>query len=173
MKKIYFIIIIILIINLAGCKNSDEPPNIRITSGDYTIESVVGLNYWNGGVYDRLDNFKFWIDQYGDSNIKYIKIGEEIKIKFDKPFPDELILKDYILNEDGSKKYKNLKVEDLGFELVDGDVSFILEANDSAIFSSNSKDYEDGAVIRGFEIILTYDNGNECEYGFIIKTDAM
>ena len=36
---------------------------------------------------------------------------------------------------------------------------------------SKRKDYEDGNTLRGFRLICTWGE-NECEYVFVIRTDA-
>ena len=41
----------------------------------------------------------------------------------------------------------------------------------AAMLSSNSKDYEPENTIRGFKLICSWGD-NECEYGFIITSDA-
>jgi len=146
-------------------------PEILITSGDKEIPYVAGLNQWNGSIYDREDTFQTIMKKESGIKVPYIQLGETIQIEFKGVAPDKLKLKDYILKENGIPKYTEKEENEIPAKLVNGKLTFKLGVHMAAMLSSNSKDYEPGNTIRGFRLICNWDN-NECEYGFVIRTDA-
>jgi hypothetical protein len=178
MKNVKIILIIIVITFLVGCNSSsidtvseEVIPEITIQSGDTSIDYSVGLNYWNKAVYDRIDNFTIIIED-GYESLPYIELGNEVTISFnDNSVPDEYELYDYVLNKEGSPKYTNKEVREIPLNIENGTGSFILDMHFAALLSSNSDDYERGASIRGFKLICRWGE-DECEYGFIVRSDA-
>lgn len=169
--RVYFCCILYLAICLVGCshKTPDEPSALEVVSGSTTITYTVGKNEWNRCKYDREDTFKVLAKE--NNEFEYFHLGDTIVIKFLDSAPDTIELYDYILNSDGTLKYTTAATEPLNVELKDKKIEFELPANIAAVLSSNSKDYEPGATIRGFRLICTW-GSNECEYAFIIRTDA-
>ncbi|MBI9014656.1 MAG: hypothetical protein JEZ08_20630 [Clostridiales bacterium] len=179
MRKLSRIIIIfILLLILVACDNNasiidteDEIPKIAIKSDDIKIDYVVGLNYWNKNVYDRSDNFLVIMEK-GFEVLPYFELGSEITISFDDDLaPDEYELYDYILNENGTPKYTDNEVIKRPISLDKGTGSFSLETHFAALLSSHSNDYKNGTSIRGFKLVCRWGE-DECEYGFIIRSDA-
>lgn len=152
-------------------KKTAAPPKILITSEDKEIPYVVGLNQWNGSIYDREDTFQTIIKKDSGIKVPYIQLGKTIQMDFKGIKPDKLVLKDYILKENGIPKYTEKLINEVPVKLVDGKVTFKLDVHMAAMLSSNSKDYEPGNTIRGFKLTCNWGN-NECEYGFIIASDA-
>jgi hypothetical protein len=148
-----------------------NPPEILITAGDKEIPYVAGLNQWNGAIYDREDTFQTILKKDSGIEVSYIQLGESIQIEFKGNPPDKLKLRDYILKEDGIPKYTGKEVNQIPVKLVGEKINFKLEVHMAAMLSSNSKDYEPGNTIRGFKLTCSWGE-NECEYGFIIQTDA-
>lgn len=148
-----------------------EPPEIKITSGETEIDYAVGKNMWNGAVYNRTGTFQ--MASYGKSlsDYPYIELGEEITIEFDGPVPEAYTLNDYILDSDGGVKYSNEVTRELPIEFTDSTGTFVLDFNPASALSSNSEDYGPGSSVRGFLLICAWGD-NECEYGFIIRSDA-
>ena len=50
--------------------------------------------------------------------------------------------------------------------------SFKLERHWAALLSSSSEDYKNGNTLRGFRLLCTWGE-NQCEYAFVIRTDAL
>lgn len=149
----------------------NNPPEILITAGHKEIPYVIGLNEWNGAKYDREATFQTIMKKDSSIEIPYIPLDETIQIEFKGIVPDELQLRDYILKKDGTPKYTEKEVNEIPVKLVDGKMAFKLQEHMAAMLSSNTKDYEPGNTIRGFTLTCKWGD-NECEYGFIIKTDA-
>jgi hypothetical protein len=147
-----------------------NPPEI-FTAGDKEIPYVAGLNQWNSAIYDREDTFQTILKKDSGIEVPYIQLGETIQIEFKGNPPDKLQLRDYIQKEDGIPKYTGKEVNQIPVKLVGEKINFKLEVHMAAMLSSNSKDYEPGNTIRGFKLTCSWGE-NECEYGFIIKTDA-
>ncbi|MCL1793961.1 MAG: M56 family metallopeptidase [Oscillospiraceae bacterium] len=168
-------------VNRASAPN--EPPEITVKAGDYAIDWTVGLNKWNGDIYDRLDNFTEIMSHYrSTSNLPYIRNGETITITIDGIVPDSTTVTEYILNESGNRKYNAIGMSyDVHFSFwnnvfsraINRSASFTItpEPNYATALSSFSGDYEPGNTIKGYGILCTWGD-NECEYGFIIRGDA-
>ena len=178
MKTVKIVLVLIVITFLVGCNSRSietvsqkEIPKITIQSGDTSIDYSAGLNYWNKAVYDRLDNFTIIIEK-GYESLPYIELGNEITISFnDHTIPDEYALYDYVLSVDGSPKYTNKEVREIPLTIENGTGSLILGVHFAALLSSHSDDYKSGASIRGFKLICRWGE-DECEYGFIVRSDA-
>ena len=173
---IFLLILIMVLVTACGNVSSENPPDITVTAGDQSIHYQIGMNQWNGAVYDREESFTY-IAKTVEGDFQYIPLNETITIKFSKDMPDQYALYDYVLDKDGSVKYKNgfgaeLK-EEIDIRFSDKKASFTLLSNPAAMLSSNSEDYLPGETIRGFKLRCKWSNGNDCEYAFIISSDAM
>ena len=151
--------------------NTVSPPEILITLKDKNIPWVLGLNDWNGFVYNRKDIFQSIMEKGSGIKVPYFKLGGTIAIEMKGTAPDKIVLKDYILKQDGVPKYTEREINVVPIKLIDGKGTFKFDMHIAAMLSSNSKDYEPGNTIRGFRLTCNW-GSNECEYGFIIKTDA-
>lgn len=103
--------------------------------------------------------------------IPYVKIGEVISIDFQETPPDQYELYDYILNEDGTIKYTSLATETVTLQIDKNVGAFTLNENLSSKFSSDTKDYEPGRLLRGF-LLIAQQGDKQQEYAFVIKSDA-
>ncbi len=171
-KKAFVLFMCLFFISfIVGCKDVDNAPPLTIECDSQNIPYNIGLNEWNGSKYDREDVL---VSLSKDNNqIPYFELGKRIYISFEpEKAPDKIVLYDYILKEDGRPKYTDKETSEVTFEFINNEATFILNENLSAMLSSNSKDYEKGAVLRGFKLVCNWGK-NECEYGFLIKTDAM
>ncbi|ROR22320.1 uncharacterized protein DUF4846 [Mobilisporobacter senegalensis] len=146
-----------------------NPPDITVKIEDQLINTEVGLNEWNGAVYDREDVFKTIIKQ--NNQIPYVQLGEMVQIEFKENNPDKITVTDYILTKEGNLKYSDKAKEIIALEKEDGAYRFQLKSNLASFLSSNSEDYKKGNTIRGFRILCNWGK-NECEYGFILRTDG-
>ena len=177
MKKLKLGIVLILIILslfLFGKYNSvSEPPKIKVFSGNTEIPNIVAKNKWDGAVYDREDTFKTIMKNTTISDLPYIELSEEIQIEFEEKAPSSIELQDYILCKDGSIKYiiaeKNIPTSTI--KLKNKKAVFKLMANPAALLSSSTSDYEAGSSLRGFRFICKWGE-NECEYAFVLRSDA-
>ena len=174
MKKIILLICLICIFGLlpaCGGPDNSGPPGLKVTSGGIAISSVVGLNRWDGSLYDREDNFKVIMKDIAVSDLPYIHLGKSINIAFSGKAPDSATLTDHILRPDGRQKFTDATVETIDITFRSGKGAFTLEKNWATAFSSDSSDYLPGASIRGFRLVCRW-GGNEYEYAFIIRSDA-
>jgi hypothetical protein len=105
-------------------------------------------------------------------SIPYVKLGESVQIQLEKEGPAIYELRDVLLREDGGYKYKLPDDNPIVMEFRSGSGSFVLKENLSAFLSSNTKDYEPGAIIRGFKLTEQGDDGEKREYYFVLRTDA-
>ncbi|MGF7047690.1 hypothetical protein J2T13_002195 [Paenibacillus sp. DS2015] len=175
-KRLLLSVFVLLFILLYGCSNTSntmsEPPEIRITAGDMEIASVVGLNQWNGSIYDREDTFHTSMKEKSVADVPYLQLNQEIQIEFKGTAPDQFELREYIVDASGSIKYTEKETKSIPFKYYNNTPSFILGPNPAAALSSDSADYEPGATIRGFRLNCIWGD-NESEYAFIIRTDAI
>lgn len=174
MKRYFIFLLIMLTFTATACSNNiaqTEPPEISVKIGNKEVGYVAGLNKWNGAVYDREDTFRTIMKEGSGIEVPYAHLGETIEIVFKGAVPDKYELRDHILREDGSVKYTEKEVVKIPIELVNGKASFELGKHWAVFLSSNIKDYEPGNVFRGFRLICSWGE-NECEYGFVIRTDA-
>jgi hypothetical protein len=149
-----------------------KPPEITVTVNGQPVEYSIGLNMWDGAIVDRLDTLQFIMMEDSGIEVPYIKLGGTIAVEFKDNPPATVTLHDKIINTDGSSRYAEQVTEELPLER-DGDkLSSEFVANPAAFLSSNSADYEDGNTYRGFYLRCKWDNGNDCEYGFVVRTDA-
>ena len=176
-KTLFFMLVIstILIISAAvysqSQPNEPTPPKIMVTVNGKVIDYVVGINKWDGAVYDRLDTFHTIMKVDSGIEIPYVELGEIIKIEFMENAPAKTKLYDALLKRDGSNKYTDRETIDVPVKFVNGKFSFTFEPQMASNLSSNSADYLDGNTLRGFGLICTWGE-NECEYAFVIRTDA-
>lgn len=169
-------LILLISMTVVGCsspkashKPPDEPPEITITIGDREIEYVAAKNEWDGAEYDREGTFKTIMAPDSDIEVPYIQIGETAEISFKNNPPEDFYILDMIIHEDGSRMYDYRVTEEIPIELKDGKCSFKIKKNMASFLSSyyepNKKDF------RGIRMIASWGE-NECEYAFVIKTDA-
>ncbi|CAH1198880.1 hypothetical protein PAECIP111893_01148 [Paenibacillus plantiphilus] len=137
--------------------------NEAVKSNSRSIEII---DYENTELYQMIMN-----DSKG--SIPYVELGESIQIAFSGEPPDSYQLTDNVLLEDGTIKYGGQRqaVRPINIKFDHGIGSFILRGNMSTMYSSNMKDDEPGATIRGFRLTGTWKNEIK-EYVFIIRTDA-
>ena len=168
--KIYLIaFMLIFALVLAGCSlnSMQEPPEISIHIGDKEIEYVSAKNKWNGSVYDREDTFITILKEQKD--IPVFENGSVAEITFINNRPDEFIVMDMLINEDGNQIYTDKEIKNIPVESNDGKYSFEIDYHFASALSSF---YEPGKTdIRGFRMIASWGE-NECEYAFVIKTYA-
>ena len=166
--KIFLIaFMLIFALMLAGCSlnSMQEPPEISIHIGDKEIEYVSAKNKWNGSVYDREDTFITILKEQNE--IPVFENGSIAEIVFSNNPPDEFMVMDILINEDGNQIYTDKEIKNIPVESNDGKYSFDIEYHFASSFSSF---YEPGKTdIRGFRMIASWGE-NECEYAFVVRT---
>ena len=170
MKKAMSLILILAVaLVCAGCSGTNEAPRFAARAGDINIPTAFGYNEWDGAIYDREDLCVQLVKE--DTDFPYVSLGETITLSLDGAQPDSCVMQDYIVGEDGRNLYteKEITTSDLSFK--NGQYQFVLEENPAAHLSSDSEAYETGGIMRGFKLTCTFGE-NECEYAFIIRTDA-
>ena len=109
-------------------------------------------------------------------NLAYLPLGSVITVDFGGLAPVSAELRDYVLSENGSLLYQTSDGGELyatpDFTLSDGSLTFALPFNYAVLFSSNSADYEKGAVRRGFIVTLELSDNSSVSYSFALSTDA-
>ena len=158
---------LIFVVILAGCSlnSMQEPPEISIHIGDKEIEYISAKNKWDGSVYDREDTFVTILKE--QKEIPVFENGSIAEIVFSNNPPDEFMVMDMLINEEGNQIYTDKEIKNIPVESNDGKYSFDIEYH---FASSLSSFYEPGKTdIRGFRMIASWGE-NECEYAFIVRT---
>lgn len=152
--------------NGTGIK-SENAPEIKVTAEDKNISWVLGLNKWDGSVYDRKDNFSVYFEKFTADDLVFLNRESVIQIEFDRR-PDSFTLKDYVLRDNGELMFGNEMVQTV--TEIDGEgnkISFTLGDNISEFLSSAIHEY----FIRGFKLTCRWGE-DECEYAFAVKKDS-
>lgn len=172
MKRIVLIICIILAIVTVGCSHKfDHLPEITVTSDSGIIGCATSILKW-GEVTNESENIFAKILEDGPVELPYIRLGERIYIQFNENPPDSAVMYDKLITEYGGNVYDERVTNEIPLVFQDGELSFVLEAHFASNLSSDSESYKDGNTIRGFKIVCKWGE-DECEYGFVIRTDAV
>lgn len=150
--------------------DNKNPPKVIVKVNDNVIDAEIGINQWNGVKYDREDTFKAIMNKKAD--LVYVQLGKTISIEFKDNPPDKFTVYDQLLDEKGENKYSDKVTETVSLSWKDGKYWFDLKPHVTSALSSNFQDYDTGNTIRGFRIVSNWGE-NECEYAFIIRTDAI
>lgn len=136
----YSLIALLLIVSLLGCggctktngsknliettgeENTDTSPQLTVTAGKENIESISLINSEDN--YDR-DIFKFAFGNNEMTDIKYIENDEKITLNFGNTPPDNVIVKDILLNSKGECLYSDKHHKDISLEKKVITLSFI------------------------------------------------
>ncbi|MGM9974573.1 MAG: hypothetical protein ACI33K_11100 [Clostridiaceae bacterium] len=174
-KKINFYLSIILTLALfTGCaggkvggntegKSPEEPPEISIIAGNVSLPWVVGLNKWDGAIYDREDTFKDFFNK--NNEVIELELGTKITIDFKDHEPDEVVVEEYILKDNGEQFSEGSEPKDIEGITFKGDkMTFVLEESSEV----PSEAVINGYIMRGFRVTCTWGE-NECEYAIVVK----
>ncbi len=168
---------VLILIALTACSFSnrtDEPASssITVTADGSNIPAIIHIiNERQTGNISEGAPFKAILED-SEVSIPYVKLGESVQIQLEKGASAVYELTDVLLREDGGYKYKMPDDKPLVIEFSSGSGSFVLKENIAAFLSSNTKDYEPGAIIRGFKLTEQGDGGEKREYYFVLRTDA-
>ena len=160
-----------------------EPlPQIRVTyeKKSREIPSASGMILWNepGSDGEEVNTTACGPDPFEtlsgeESGIPYLPLGRHITIELssDKKL-DTAVLSDYLLQGSGTPLYDENTVVTTELEWEGHEAEFVLPQNPFAMLSSDISTYETGGVLRGFKLQLSWEDGSEAEYGFLLRTDA-
>jgi hypothetical protein len=178
-RTLWLIVSCILLITITACNSTNEElNNIEVKANQQILPSILTKSNDNKqeiANLGSLDSFNTLIKQT-NKELPYIKLGESITITFNQlnnitmP-PDSYELTGYILDQDGHVKYKQEEELTSHIKFNKTQASFPLSENMLAYASSNSKDYEPGATIRGFKLSSTW--GDQVyDVFFVLHTDV-
>ncbi|MBT2286933.1 hypothetical protein J7E78_25775 [Paenibacillus polymyxa] len=181
MKNLMFIALCLtLSILFTACSGDDKlitnavanSGEIEMKANNKEITPTVIMKNLKEPDYGDMDSFQSIMGN-PDSNVPYVKIGETISVKFNdqESAPDSYELVDYVLSEEGTMKYKQSDVTKLNVDFDNETASFVLTENVLTYASSDSKDYEPGAVLRGMRLLCKWKDTTQ-EMAFVIRTDA-
>lgn len=152
----------ILLISLGGChasKNEEKEITVRAGKTDITL-------------FNEDENFTTIMKSFRLEDLEYIKNYESILITFNAKKPKSINLTEHILNEKGEPKFateRTGKVLDTKWD--ENKVSFHVEPNLATSLSSNGRDYNPGATIKGYHLVCDWGEG-DFDYYFIIRGDC-
>lgn len=172
MKKMVIILFILClnVFSVVGCSSKQKAPELTISVKGkeipYTVEKLEDNEVDREDTEEQLTK-----NLIENEEIPYIKIGEIITIQFGKKYPDQIVVKDCLLNKDGTRKYSENLTRETQLELKEDTLQYELTPHIATGLSSDRNDYLDGNVVRGVSFVYDRD-GEEYEYTFVIKTDA-
>lgn len=177
-SRVSYLLLLALVIILSACNSQKiegnlsaiDTTSIKISAGNTDLTDTLKKKEGIDSV--EKDDSSLFESIIADEKITipYVKIGEVVKVNFGDILPDHYVLYDYVLNEDGTIKYSSLATETVTLQVSNNVGTFKLNENLSSKFSSNSKDYKPGHLLRGFLLINTFGDKQQ-EYAFVIKSD--
>lgn len=175
MRKVYLLTPgLVLLFIFSACDQEQASDfvikEVTVTSKGRVIQSVLKPLERNTNSEEVNVSFQSLMVE-SDVSIPYVKLGEIIEIEFSNTAPNSYKLTDYILKDNGTLKYKKETAEPVNVEWADKTATFKLDSNMAAFLSSDSKDYESGATIRGFRLTGEWLDQTK-EITFVIRTDA-
>ena len=150
----------------------NEIPKISISTGGQSLQYVSAENKWNGSMINRKDTFKMIVDKFSTAEIPYIKLDEKVQIDFGKNPPDKVKITDSLINKFGDLALaEKVAVTSITPHISGSRYIFDIKKTMASRLNSNSDSYQPGNTWHGYRIICSW-GYNECEYAFIIRTDA-
>ena len=138
---------------LAGCAPK-EPPTLTARAGETTLPTVCAKSRWGGAVYDREDVFAALAQQEGWENLPELAEGEEIILRLDGRFPDEMAVGGWTLDEQG----RRLEPFSAAAPVWDGkDGSWTVPA------------LPEGEAVCGVLLACSWGENTRCEYAFAYR----
>lgn len=149
--------------------NNEKIQEITVTIGNQNIKSTLLNNNGSDLEKDDRDTFKFAFKENALSDIKYINIGDKVTLDFGNNAPDNITIKDNILNSKGERIYTDKEIIDVPYANENNKYSFTIDIHKASFLSSYY--VENKTDFRGFLVSAFYDK-KEYDYAFVIKTDA-
>ncbi|MBQ8787496.1 MAG: lipoprotein [Oscillospiraceae bacterium] len=158
---------------LTGCgqKSPETPPAVEIDAGGVSVSNTVNISAWDNTVYLINGTSSDWLGKYGEPVFFPLGTIFRVTIPEKTATPDSVTVTDTLIREDGTPKYDKKAAVNVLTPEIDGNVvSFSLDNHWAAMLSSNSEDYQEGAIWRCFEITCTWGE-NVCIYTFCVRTN--
>lgn len=169
---IYSFLLIWMCVLVSGCTNGADVlqddtdiPSLRLRVGENDLSDHVYRRQTDESSRDDVTSFKHLFEE---KNIEYVPLGSKISFEF-TDVPSSVVLKDIILNHDGSIKYDGNTVKSIDLESLEESYTFILDGNYHVALSSNSEDYN--TVYRGLKCTAHFGESVEMYY-FVFETES-
>jgi hypothetical protein len=166
---------LVILFSLSACQEESKPEaegpidEITVTAGAQALQPLVQSR--TAEAVDYNDTGLFQAITQDAASLPYVKLGEDVEIRFQGKAPDSYELTDSVLKQDGTEKYWKPSPDIISLSHKNNTASFQLKENTMAFMSSQSKDYEPGATIRGFRLVCRWEDQIQ-EYAFVLRTDA-
>lgn len=147
-------------------------PALIVTVGDIEIVNHLTLTDWNGVKEEPVSFAELMNEEIPMFTCKEgEKILNEVKLSFaGLDTPTSIVVKDYLINENGSTLYTSkVVIERQAEQREDGNYYFPLDHHWALFLSSHSSSYTKPAF-RGFRISCEFGEGRSCEYAFVLST---
>ncbi len=170
MRKIFLSIIAFVIMLANGCAPTHsvkEPTPITVTIAGQEIQTITEKNKWNGAAIDRADTFQTLVKN--KTAQPYIEIGSTAEIAFHGTMPDHFTVTDILIDETGNRVYDKKVDSTVPVTAANQKYTFPITKNWASLLSSQYVDNKKD--LRGYRMTASW-GANECEYAFIIQTDA-
>ena len=159
-----FLILTGLVALPSSQKQQEAPPTISVvTDSGLTLLYDMGLNMWNGAVYDRTPTDAFFYMRQAGASIPIVPLGDTIRITFDGDPPDGWTLYDRI---DGTRRGERI----IPIEFIDNTATFTLEAFPEDLARKLESEYGLPDDTRSFLLVCGWGE-NVCEYAFGFSTN--
>lgn len=157
----------------------DRLPDIVVSYGpdDTEIPSASGDVSWieekeDGSQVSTIacgaDPLKYLVQR--EEEFPYISFDTVIKVTFDHPvLPKTVLVYDVIVSDDGQGEYTEAAAMKKEYH----PMSSILELEvDASQKNGHGTPVEEGeAILRGFKLVCSWENGSKADYGFLIRTN--
>lgn len=174
MRKTFFAILIALLAVsiLSGCQSKTiptEPPDIQVVVDKENINSGWTILKWDNQELQAGNGLKDFVTSSTGEEIPYYEIGKTIEVRFSSNPPDNLVITESLIDENGNLKYTDKETKEIPVELKSGKCSFEIAQHSASGLSSYHE--ESKKDIHGFRLTARWGE-NVCQYVFCIKTDA-
>lgn len=167
---IFSIALIVLSVTYLKSKNPDQPPQIKISTGNTEIKYYTLKNTWNGDTFDRLSAYQNAFSQNPDmTGLLKLDSGSNIILDFGNTPPDKFTVSCEFLtpgNQGGKNEESQLKSVSVPVSCNNGEYSFNIENNMDALLSS-------GRIVGQIYVVTANWGQNECEYSFLINVNEV
>ena len=157
----------------AGCGGEVPQPTMEASEGEIicTVPESTDTAAENTGE-DAEASWREYLEEYGDELV-YVELNEPVTLSFEGEQPEELEIRDSIIDENGALRYQERVTELRAFTWDEEQQAYTIyiPGHFGSMLSSDSADYEPGACLRGMEIHYQW-NGEEYTSLLALRTDA-
>ena len=141
------------------------PPAITVeTDSGISLLYDMGLNTWNGAIFDRTPTDAFFYMRQSGASIPFVPLGDTIHITFDGDPPDGWTLYDRI---EGLRRGEQI----LAIDFNDNTASFLLEPFPEDQARTLDPEHGTRQEFRMFILVCGWGD-NVCEYAFGFSTEV-